>query len=265
MSTTTKSRSRARTTKHQSTGFALRGFETHVSELAMPHDAILAMVEAFVEDRGPTDPEGTSAVLLCALDLVYGRRSFLEGDWILLATTHVYCHFWGKGFGALRTLTLLEGFVLWLHRRGEVHAWDVERFLGMIDDQRWAAGGKRRRPEGTVERGMAFDDVSACVDEYLADIEHPGVEHSLIRASIDLVAVHASEDGFVRFGAFDAVDFTADLCEADAETGLIEPAARKALFIVAASFYRWLGRSGKLRADRAEILSSDLGRFALVF
>lgn len=265
MTSTVKHQSRGRRKNDLTKGFARRGFEKYLRWLSRPPDDSFSMVEDFVRESRPANPEATSAALLCVLDEIRSWRHFIEGSWICGASHQVDHHYWGQGFGYRRTLNLVERWIRWMHRERGLHEWDLERLLMTIDDYREGYGGQRRRPGGFVERGMAFDDVAACVDEYLESRVCSSAERPLLESSIHLFALRASEDDFVRFGALDVVNFAAELCTDEVAGFVMEAEVRSALFLNGASFYRWLGRSGKLRADRAEVISAELEKFAFGF
>lgn len=226
-----------------------------------PREEDLDLVEAFVESTGPSRSEETCAVLLLALDVVVDRARMLEGGWITTAVTHVHTHYRGGGFGALKTIDLIERFFRWIHEKGWLDDYDYERLLAKADDARTCVGGARRRPATFIE--PCHDrDIEQLTQRFVAEGELSPFARELAPQAIRVLKTYVTSDGGpLLFGRLQpALQAPWMVAEPQSPNDL---EADRQLCAIWACFYRWLGATGQLAPERATRLERELLRLAL--
>lgn len=227
-----------------------------------PHEADVEIVERFIEATRPKRRAETAAVLLLALDVVRDRASFLEGHWISTATTHVYTWYDGPGFRALATIALIERFIDWLFAEGQLEVRDHSRLFAMADEARAAVGAPRRRPGAIVEPSHRHD-FDRLVESFVREGNLSDFARGLAGSAIRLLrTVVTRDEGPILFGRLrPAVDVP--WVQGVGPRTLEDREADRQLVAIWASFYAWLGATGRLAPEQALAIERELAAWTL--
>lgn len=227
-----------------------------------PHDEDVQIVERFIEATHPKRRQETAAVLLLALDVAGDRASFLDGHWITTATMHVYTWYDGPGFRARATIALIERFIDWLFAAGELELRDRSRLFVMADEARAAVGAPRRRPGAIVEHSHRHD-FDHVVEAFAREGDLSAFAKELAEPAIQLLrTVLTRDEGPLLFGRFRADVDIAWLHAVRPRTAQEREADRQ-LLAIWASFYAWLGATGRLAPERALAIERELAAWTL--
>jgi hypothetical protein len=226
-------------------------------------------VEQFLADRPPKRPELACAVLLLTLDLAPGWDKLRDGDWIDLASAHVYAYFDGSGYGPARIHHLMERFVRWLHERGSLDAWEHRYLLHHIDCSRDAHGLALKGHPVVKELHLPRFRIDELAALFAEDLGLGREEQGFAKVVLRGVAAAAGSDCVIaRFGSLVPEEMAVwmrerrpNVRELDLDPSTIAELDRDVLSC-AATFYRWLGETGRLDAERADDLANRLGRLA---
>jgi len=245
---------------------AERAWSRHTMTLAPP-EPWFDVVEEFVGDVKPKNPELSCAALLLPLELARSWDSFIEGGWIRLASVHVYCYGEGRGLGPMFVLRTIERFARWMGARGGIVRWDEKRLLHIVDQERRANGGTPRGAAAAHDTPVPRPDVRGRVLEQFASSSHArGLPEPLLGPALQLAAIPstAPRTQVVRFGALDPYELLLLMGDSADVVGDSDPDELAAfdlvIYRILVAFYRWLGDTGRLEPSRADEIARGLER-----
>ena len=241
----------------------------HAPDLPAPPTPYLDLIEGFVLSVRPDQPHRACAVLMIALDLCHTPEMFISGEWVFLVSTHVYVHFRGGGYAALRTLATVERFLTWMRDEELLEAWDLSRLLHHVDDARESAGASRRHPSA-YERCFVLGpsanplgtSVDALIEEFVGSVPLDPVLRSCAPSAVRIIVSYcAHPNRLVRFGVLDPVwlvDLGCEECRRNPDHE-----AHRAFLTILVRLYRWLGDRRYLEPRRATELADQLTRLSM--
>jgi hypothetical protein len=247
---------------------AERAWDAGTVGLAWAPERWFDLVEAFVAETRPKNPELTCSGLLLALDNARGWDQFVEGGWVSLVTVHVYVYGDVPGLGGVRVLGVVEKFVRWLRAHDLLHAWDERRLLAEIDQARLAVGAKAKGTAPAHDRCYRADQLDALASEFHA-AGSKELPESLVRAIVRLGGSAARLEGteLVRFGALDPYELPllmSDAAQADNQDPIDAQIFDRMVYAVLYGFYQWLADAGRLERERAEEIARVLAKLVII-
>lgn len=227
------------------------------------------VVDTFVLERPLSDPDLAAEVLLVCLDYPRSWGDFVAGHWATNAPTRI-AEWWepGCGYREGRALALIERFVRWMHGRGDLTRWQIDRLLHAVDDGRESVGLPRRTPVSAFERPVTAHDVEPLAFRFAASLPHP-VERDFAPEVVSMLAAHLvyqlGDGRFHPFGSL-APEQVAEVFWSPPEESGEEPVdadQAATFFSVAAAFYRFLATEQRLEPSQAQYLATTFSRLAL--
>ncbi|MBX3247285.1 MAG: hypothetical protein KF901_08895 [Myxococcales bacterium] len=214
------------------------------------------VAEAFARETSakPVDVQ----VLAIVLSGARSWADFLGGSWLRLASTRIYTS-GVRGFGPARTHRLIERFVVWLHRAGEICTWQRDVLLAALDTARRSSFQHVENPRCCPETCLSEWAMQTAVRDFAGTLGHPvrqaGAEGVLrvLRAHLEMQLGPGKEP---PVGSLDPAQFIADVLEMSDGAGLDE--TNQDLFLTVGAYYRWLGETGALEKGRATEIANTL-------
>ncbi|GAB5541955.1 MAG: hypothetical protein RLO52_28960 [Sandaracinaceae bacterium] len=227
------------------------------------------VVDTFVLERPPTDPDLAAEVLLVSLDNPRSWGDFVSGEWVTMVPTQIYL-WWepGCGYREGRALALIDRFVRWLHGRGELSRWQIDRLLHAIDDARESVGLPRRTTINAHEWPLAPHELDRFAARFAESLAHP-VERDLAPGVVSMLSTHLMYQlGQGRCHPFGSLvpERVAEVFWSPPEESGEEPVeadAAATFFSISAAFYRFLASEGRLEPSQAQYLATTFSRLAL--
>lgn len=225
----------------------------------LPHEELADLVEAFVADEAPRPAEAAAAVVSLALACIPDRASLLDGEWILTGLAQVRDYYTGGGFGDRRTLALIERVLGWMYRRGSLTADEHSRLLGKADLARVAIKLAPKRPLVRLEPSYphGIEQVAAA---FLRESKLSPLSRRLARGALGVLESALQMDrGPLIFGRL-APTLLPLLFAGETEE---ERDMERHMANLWGCFYRWLGDTGRMDAQRARAIERELLPYAL--
>ena len=220
------------------------------------------VAETFCAERSPRRPELVEEVLVLVLGANLSWRDLLGAGWVRHATTQVYVAA-VPGFAEARTLALLDRFVAWLAERGDLTPWQRQSLATAVDAARAAQGLPSRHARHVREHYLRSWKREA--EQFAGAVEEPWLRElvpGLMRVLDSQLALQLGPGTATPLGCLDADAMLADVF-AQWEPGAGAREADRSLFMLAASYYRWLAETERLERRRAQHIAQRFATAAL--